>query len=180
MSRKDLTRYNLLAVGAIAAPMLLVGLGPNVIGAGPGLSLALGHKPGDGGTDAAITKHTVNEPKRQLAMNRVAALRGGAIAATPFRPEPVAVKPVVEAAPAEPAAEPAPLAKPDVVVKMIMRGGAGAGGSGGSAARALIGGKICTEGDGVGDGWTIQSIDAEARSVTFASSDGQTYTVNLK
>lgn len=176
MSRKDLTRYNLLAVGAIAAPMLLVGLGPNVIGAGPGLSLALGHKPGDGGTDTGLAKHAVNEPKRQMAMNRVAALRGGAIAATPFRPEPVAVKPVVETAPAEPVAEPAPLARPDVVVKMIMRGG----GTGSAAARALIGGKICTEGDGVGDGWTIQSIDAEARSVTFASSDGQSYTVNLK
>lgn len=177
MSRKDLTRYNLLAVGAIAAPMLLVGLGPSVIGAGPGLSMALGHKAGETeGLESAALKNAPISPKRKMAMDRVAALRGGAVAATPFRPEPAAAKPVVETAPAEPVAEPAPMAKPDVVVKMIMRGG----GASGPAARALIGGKICSEGDSVGEGWTIQSIDAEARSVTFASSDGQTYTVNLK
>ncbi len=173
MSRKDLTRYNLMAVGAVVAPLVLVGLGSHVIGTGPGLTLALGENPdaGPAAVEAGLKARTLS-PRQKLAMDRASALSGAAVSATPFRPEPVAEAPAEVESPA-PVEVPKPVSKPEVAVKMIMRGSDG-------AARALIGGKMRSVGDEIGDGWTIDSIDAAARTVTFTSADGQTYTINLK
>jgi hypothetical protein len=175
MSRKDMTRYNLLALGATVAPVLLVGLGSTLIGTGPSLTLASSPAAIDAPGAAAAAARPIG-PKERLALDRVAAVRAGEIGVSPFRPEPLAAAPVVEAAP-EPAPAPAPqaIARPDVVVKMIVRTGTGEG-----AERALIAGKMRAAGDRVSDGWAIESIDAKARSVTFVSDDGQRYTVNLK
>lgn len=173
MSRKDMKRYNLMALAATVAPMLLVGLGSTLIGSGPSLTMA-SSRASEAATIGASMSGRPTSPKERLALDRVAALRAAEIGATPFRPEPQSAEPVVEEAPA-PAAAPVAMAKPDVVVKMIVRTGTGEG-----AERALIGGKMRAAGDRVSDGWAIESIDATSRSVTFVSDDGQRYTVNLK
>lgn len=171
MSRSDFAKFNLLAMAATCAPLLLVGLGPTLLGSGPRLSMAAGVEDAqDAGGPAPARR--LNDRERSALARAEKGLSGGEIV-SPFRPVPVAETP--DARPEKPAAPvlAAGLAQPEVSLRMIVRRSDG-------VSQALIGGKMLVAGDEVADGWTIETVDGDTRAVTFVSRDGQRFTVNLK
>ncbi len=174
MSRKDLFKWNLGAVVAAFAPLLVVELTHEVLSqTGPRLTMASSPQ-----ADAAASPETGPRPTRQqrAAATYAVGLQGRPIGISPFKPVAEAPRPTEPVQPAAPEPQPSPaptLAPPDVSVKMIVRQRDG-------VARALISGKLRTVGDDMGDGWTIWAIDAAARTVTFAHDGAEPFTVTLK
>lgn len=176
MSRKDLSRWNMLAVAAAAAPLAVVELTHVVLDeAGPRLTSAAPNPDADATPSIAPAKPTSSQ---QRAAARAAQLASTLPESSPFRPappapptEPPRVTPPEPEAPAPHAPEPTMM--PEVSVRMIVR-------QPGGGAKALINGKVRGAGDRIADGWTIASVDADARSVTFRADDGSEYVVTLK
>lgn len=167
MIRGSSTKANVLAVAALAGPALVVSLGHELIGSGPRATQGAAAPTGAEASSAAgsIT------PKEAKALARAKEVSSLAEPQSPFRPSQKVQAPVPEPV-VEPTDAPALISKPEVHLRMILRQADG-------SARALINGNSWSAGDAFSDGWIIESIDAKARSVTFVSGDGQTFTVSL-
>lgn len=171
MSRADLRRYNVMAAGCAVLPLLLVSVAPSLLGSVPRRSIGATDAPGCALQPPVAVPATIGQ---KSALARADALVGVPIGPSPFRPTPAPAQ--VSAPDSEPAPVPAqrPLIPvPDLTIRGIMRQGDG-------SARALIAGKLRAVGDEAAPGWTIAAIDAQARSVTIESNDGQSHTIALK
>jgi len=171
MSRSDLAKFNLIAAAATCAPLLMVGLGPTLLGSGPRLSMAAGVEESED-ADGPATARKLNERERS-ALARVEKVVAIGDIVSPFRPVSPADTP--EATPEQTVApvKAADLAQPEITVRMIVRRSDG-------VSQALIGGKMLVAGDSVASGWQIEAVDADTRAVTFVSRDGQRFSISLK
>ncbi len=167
MSRADLTRFNLIAAGCAVAPLVLVSAVPSLLGSGPRRSMGASGV----GVEAAVPATSKPTPRQFEALERVRALQGFTIGASPFRPAPPPTEaPETDPEPVAAPAAPTRLAPPEIVLRGVMRQADG-------TTRALIDGKLRAVGDQVAPGWTVERIDAPSRSITLTSTDGQTHTI---
>lgn len=170
MSRAELTRFNLIAAAAAAAPLVLMSAAPALLGTGPRLSMGAGNAPAEPAPVIADPKPT---PAQQAAQAHAALLLTHATPQSPFRPTPAPVEAPAPVQPEPVAPAPAPPPPPEIIVRSIMRQGDG-------SARALIAGKLRAVGDEAAPGWTITAIDTAARSITITSADGRSETISRK
>ncbi|MEZ6211891.1 MAG: hypothetical protein R3B46_11675 [Phycisphaerales bacterium] len=164
-----MNRVRMMTIGALTAPALVALIAPRMgIGSVPGSAMARDGGVADPGVTFQVFSITPTK-EQEAALARIAAIGEGAGLASPFL-EPTENNIVPDDVPADVPQWDERLAE-TVKLSTVFGGSRGAG--------AMINGKMFGEGDDIGEGVVIESIDVAGRSVVVSVPGGERYRLNM-